>query len=130
VQGDLVAHDCFKAYHVFEMFQEKHNLIGRLEITKKHLGFWYELNMHHDFQDPVATCMELVFLEVLNVTTFSMQSSCSCKYKLPIQFPLKKYLYFCVLLFSCKKTRLCCQTPAFLVVLEISCYVINLTYVG
>jgi hypothetical protein len=74
-----------------------------IEITKKHLGFWYELNMHHDFQDPVATCMELVFLEVLNVTTFSMQSSCSCKYKLPIQFPLKKYLYFCVLLFSCKK---------------------------
>jgi hypothetical protein len=39
VQGDLTARDCFKAYHFFEMFQEKHNLIGRLGITKNHLDF-------------------------------------------------------------------------------------------
>jgi hypothetical protein len=30
-----------------------------IEITKNHLALWYELNMHHDFQDLVATCMEL-----------------------------------------------------------------------
>jgi len=74
-----------------------------IEITKKHLGFWYELNMHHDFQDLVATCMELVCLKVLNVTTFAMQSSCSCKYKLPIQFPLKNLCIFAFFLFICKK---------------------------
>jgi hypothetical protein len=60
-----------------------------VKITKKHLDFWYELNMHCDFQDPMATCMELVFLEALNVTKFVMQSSCGDKYKLSIQFPLK-----------------------------------------
>ena len=73
-----------------------------IEITKNHLALWYDLNMHNGFQDLVATCMELVFVEVLNVTTFSMQSSCSCKYKLPIQFLLKNSLYLCILLFSCK----------------------------
>jgi len=39
VKGDVVSHDCFKEYHVFDMFQEKNNFIGRLEITKKHIGF-------------------------------------------------------------------------------------------
>jgi hypothetical protein len=90
-------------YENYEAYYLERNGGYDIEITNKHLGFWYELNIQHDFQDLVATFMELICLKALNVTTFSMQSSCSCKYKLPIQFSLKKYLYFCVLLFSYKK---------------------------
>ena len=45
----------------------------------------------------------VIFLEILNVTTFGIQSNCNSKYELPIKLQLKFFHNLCILSFGCKQ---------------------------
>jgi len=88
------------------LFQTNHVDYGITNITKiagEQFRFFHQLNFFHIIDDLVAICMESVFLEVQNFTSFEITTNCGCKYGLPINFLLQTSQFFYVFLFTCKE---------------------------
>jgi hypothetical protein len=82
--------------------QMNYALINGAEIIEQQYGFLYQLEMQHNWQDPVVVYMEFVFSRVQSFAVFGIRADCSCKYWLPISFMLQKFHLFCINSLSCK----------------------------
>ena len=61
------------------------------------------LELYRALQYPMETYTESYFLEILNVSTFGIQSNCNSKYEFPIKLQLKFFHNLCILSFGCKQ---------------------------
>ena len=65
------------------------------EQMKYHFGveeqchFFYQLEMQHNWEDPMAIYMKSWFSEGFSSLEFGIQEEYSCKYVLQIKFPLQ-----------------------------------------
>ena len=78
---------------VFNLFQEGQHLIDGVEILKEQLDLFSQLQILHNFHDPIAEWMDSVFQGVSHVTVLGTQINGSSKYKILNNFCYKCHMF-------------------------------------
>jgi hypothetical protein len=103
VQGAVLPTEDIHESSYFQLsHEEDHNVIHVEVSTQWQLALLDQLKVScYEFHDPVVSYMESMFPQVQNMVDFCMTLSCSCKFKLLINFLLQiSYFSFILICIS------------------------------
>jgi len=89
IHDDLDAFNCQRQNNVYALFPAEQMKFSLISEAEESCGFLYQLEMQHNWYDPVAIYMESWFSKKFSLAEFRNEDGCDCKYVLQIKFLLQ-----------------------------------------